>query len=170
MGRRGADIDHVIIGPFGVVTINTKITGTSVWVGEHGMRVGGTTVDYVRKSRAEAARVRRLLGRALGAQVPVQSVIVFVGARRFAIAVAGRDWPSCPARDLRRWLRRQATVLDARQVEAIYAAARRPEPGSQPAAERTPAGSAGEWTVSETSATPVADEGISILVWEGKSI
>jgi hypothetical protein len=129
VGRNGADIDHVVIGPFGVVTINTKATGTSVWVGQYGMRVGGTTVDYLRKSRAERVRAGRLLGHAVGARVPVQSVIVFVGARRFTRSRGGpRDVVVLPApRDLRRWLRRPATVLDARQVEALYAAARRPE-------------------------------------------
>ncbi|HMH94207.1 MAG TPA: nuclease-related domain-containing protein, partial [Streptosporangiaceae bacterium] len=60
VGRHGADIDHVVIGPFGVVTINTKATGTSVWVGQYGMRRGGTTVDYLRKSRAERTRAGRL--------------------------------------------------------------------------------------------------------------
>lgn len=30
VGRRGADIDHVVIGPFGVVTLNTKATTTAV--------------------------------------------------------------------------------------------------------------------------------------------
>ena len=44
VGRGGADIDHVIIGPFGVVTVNTKTTGTAVWVGEYGLTVGGKPV------------------------------------------------------------------------------------------------------------------------------
>ena len=129
VGRNGADIDHVVIGPFGVVTINTKATGTSVWVGQYGMRIGGTTVDYLRKSRAERVRAGRLLAHAVGARVPVQSVIVFVGARRFTRSRGGpRDVVVLPApRDLRRWLRRQGTVLEARQVETLYAAARRPE-------------------------------------------
>ena len=58
-----------------------------------------------------------------------RSVIVFVGARRFTRSRGGpRDVVVLPApRDLRRWLRRQGTVLDAGQVEALYAAARRPE-------------------------------------------
>ncbi|MBO2465725.1 NERD domain-containing protein [Actinomadura sp. LCR2-06] len=51
VGRRGADIDHVLIGPFGVVTINTKSTRGKVWVAENGMMVGGTKVDYLRNSR-----------------------------------------------------------------------------------------------------------------------
>jgi hypothetical protein len=129
VGRNGADIDHVVIGPFGVVTINTKATGTSVWVGQYGMKIGGTTVDYLRKSRAERVRAGRLLAHAVGARVPVQSVIVFVGARRFTKFRGGpRDVVVLPApRELRRWLRRQGTVLDARQVETLYAAARRPE-------------------------------------------
>jgi hypothetical protein len=129
VGRNGADIDHVVVGPFGVVTINTKATGTSVWVGQYGMKIGGTTVDYLRKSRAERTRVARLLAHAVGAQVPVQSVIVFVGARRFTRSRGGpRDVVVLPAPgELRRWLRRQGTVLEARQVETLYAAARRPE-------------------------------------------
>jgi hypothetical protein len=36
IGTRGTDIDHVVIGPFGLVTVNTKTTSTSVWVGEFG--------------------------------------------------------------------------------------------------------------------------------------
>ncbi len=40
VGRAGADIDHVVIGRFGVVTVNTKTTGGSVWVGEYGMKIG----------------------------------------------------------------------------------------------------------------------------------
>jgi hypothetical protein len=129
VGRNGADIDHVVIGPFGVVTINTKATGTSVWVGQYGMKIGGTTVDYLRKSRAERVRAGRLLAHAVGARVPVQSVIVFVGARRFTKSRGGpRDVVVLPARrELRRWLRRQGTVLAACQVETLYAAARRPE-------------------------------------------
>lgn len=128
VGRRGTDIDHVVIAPFGVVTINTKVTSTAVWVGEYGMTVGGIKVDHVRKSRSEAARARRLLSRALGADVPVQSAIVFVGARRFSMVRGG---PADVAvlrspQVLYRWLRRQPSVLPADRAEAIYQAARRP--------------------------------------------
>jgi Nuclease-related domain len=127
VGRAVADIDHVVIGRFGVVTVNTKRTGSSVWVGEYGMKVGRVTVDYLRKSRAEARRTRRLLGRAAGSDVPVQPAIVFVGTRRFTIRRGG---PADVAvlrspRALRRWLRRQPQVLDDGQVDALYEVARR---------------------------------------------
>jgi len=89
VGREGADIDHVVIASFGVVTVNTKTTKTRVWVGESGMTVGGKSVDYLRKSRAEAHRAGQLLGRATGIAVPVQAVIVFTGAHRFSVRRGG---------------------------------------------------------------------------------
>ena len=60
-GRRG-DIDHVLIGPPGVITINTKhhqarrrvdVTDT--------ITVGGRSTDYVAKARREADRAAALL-------------------------------------------------------------------------------------------------------------
>lgn len=128
VGQRGADIDHVVIAQFGVVTVNTKATRAAVWVGEHGMTVGGMNVDYLRKSRAEARRARTLLARAAGLSVPVQPAIVFVGPRRFAIRRGGpADVAVLPSpRALRTWLRKQPHALDPSQVKAIYEAARQP--------------------------------------------
>ena len=128
VGQRGADIDHVIIGPFGVVTVNTKTTGTAVWVGEYALTIGGKSVDYLRKSRTEASRAARLLSRATGLSVPVQPAIVFVGAQRVTVRRGGPADVAVLAapRLLRRWLRRQPAALPPGQVEAIYQAARRP--------------------------------------------
>ena len=128
VGQAGADIDHVVIAPFGVVTVNTKATKTSVWVGEHGMTVGGKSVDYLRKSRAEARRAGRLLAGATGINVPVQAVIVFTGAHRFSVRRGGPpDIAVLPSpHALRRWLRKQPPVLASEQVSAIYEAARNP--------------------------------------------
>ena len=128
VGRRGADIDHVIIGPFGVVTVNTKTTGTAVWVGEYGLTVGGKPVDYLWKSRNEAARARSLLSQATGLDVPVQSAIVFAGARRVTVRRGGpADVAVLPSpRALCHWLRTQAPRLQPGQMQTIYEAARRP--------------------------------------------
>jgi hypothetical protein len=128
VGQQGADIDHVVIGPFGVVTVNTKTTGTAVWIGEYGLTIGGKPVDYLRKSRHEATRAGRLLHRATGLEVPVQSAIVFVGARQVTVRRGGpADVAVLPnTRALRRWLCKQPPALQTDQVEAIYEAARRP--------------------------------------------
>lgn len=131
VSQSGTDIDHVIVGSFGVVTVNTKATKARVWVGEHGITVGGKTVDYLRKSRAEARRAARLLTRATRAmriEVPVQPVIVFTGAPRFSVHRGGpRDVAVLPSpRTLHRWLRNQPAVLADADVDAIYQAARDP--------------------------------------------
>ncbi len=128
VGQRGADIDHVVIGPFGVVTVNTKTSGTTVWVGEHGMTVGGKAVDYLRKSRLEATRASRLLSQATGLDVPVQPAIVFAAARGVTIRRGGpADVAVLPTpRALRRWLRRQPPVLQPGHMAVIYQVARQP--------------------------------------------
>jgi hypothetical protein len=128
VGQRGADIDHVIIAPFGVVTVNTKVTTAAVWVGDHAITVGGQSVDYLRKSRVEARRTHALLARAIGIDVPVQPAIVFVGTRRFAIRRGGPPDVAVLAspRALRRWLRKQPRALDPDHVGVIYEAARKP--------------------------------------------
>jgi hypothetical protein len=138
VGERGTDIDHVVIGPFGVVTVNTKTTSTSVWVGEFGMVVGRTKVDYLHKSRAEGRRAAQLLSRAAGWQVPVQPAIVFVGARRFTTRRGGpTDVAVLPSpRALHRWLRKQPGALDPGQLAAVYAAARRPSTWQRPQQRR----------------------------------
>ena len=127
VGQRGADIDHVVIGPFGVVTVNTKATGTAVWVGTYGLTVGGKPFDYLPKSRHEASRAGRLLNRATGFDVPVQPAIVFVGARRVTVRQGGpADVAVLPSpRALRHWLCKQRPVLRPAQVDAVYEAARR---------------------------------------------
>ncbi|TDD80408.1 nuclease-related domain-containing protein [Actinomadura rubrisoli] len=129
VGRGDADIDHVLIGPFGVVTVNTKTTRGKVWVGENGMLVGGTKVDHVRNSRHEAQRTRTLLATACGRHVPVQSVVVFVGATGFTVRKGGPKDVAVLAdvKALRRWLRRRGRVLTPEQVADVREVARRPE-------------------------------------------
>ncbi|MCB0995945.1 MAG: NERD domain-containing protein [Acidimicrobiales bacterium] len=75
----GTDIDHVVIGPAGVFTLNTKRHPEGkVTVYERALYVNGIKVDYVQKSRGEARRAARLLTDACRFPVPVRSAIVFV--------------------------------------------------------------------------------------------
>ncbi|MFB4302188.1 nuclease-related domain-containing protein [Actinomadura sp. NTSP31] len=129
VGRNGADIDHVLIGPFGVITVNTKSTRAKVWVAENGMMVGATKVDYLRNSRHEAKRARALLTDACGRHVPVHAVVVFVGAKGFTVRNGGpKDVTVLPdVKALHRWLRRRGRVLTPEQVANVHAAAQRPK-------------------------------------------
>ena len=60
VGKNGSDIDHVVIGPAGVITLNTKRhPGAKAWVGEHVVMVNGQRSDYLRNARFEAKRASR---------------------------------------------------------------------------------------------------------------
>lgn len=79
VGRGSSDIDHVVIGPPGVFTINTKYSpGKSVWVAGYGLFVDGQKTRYVPNSMTEASRAADLLSRACGLTVPVTAIITFV--------------------------------------------------------------------------------------------
>jgi hypothetical protein len=76
VGERGSDIDHVLVGPGGVYTINTKNhPGGRVWVGRNSVRVNGHPVPYLRNSRHEAVRAARLLSSRLSLNVPVRPAV-----------------------------------------------------------------------------------------------
>ena len=79
VAEAGTDIDHVVIGPAGVFTLNTKRhPDGKVTVYERALYVNGAKVDYLQNSRGEARRASRLLGYACGYPVSVRSAIVFV--------------------------------------------------------------------------------------------
>ena len=57
VGEKGSDIDHVVIGPPGVFTLNTKNhIRSNVWVTETTFMVNGQKREYFRNSRHEAKR------------------------------------------------------------------------------------------------------------------
>lgn len=71
VGRRGADIDHLVIGPGGVFTVNAKHhKGADIWVGGETLMVNGARTQHVRNARHEAERAGRLLSEALGESSP----------------------------------------------------------------------------------------------------
>jgi hypothetical protein len=79
VGTKGSDIDHVLIGPGGVYTLNTKHhPGGKVWVGQHAIKVNGHSVQYLRNSRFEAERASKLLTAAVGWPVFVKPVLIFL--------------------------------------------------------------------------------------------
>jgi len=127
VGKGDSDIDHVVIGPPGVFTVNTKHHPTAaVWVRGTGFTVNGRPVHYVRHSQHEARRATKLLAAAGVHPGPVVGVIAIVGASRGLTIHAQPDGVHVTARrDLRSWLERQPARLHGAQVHALYQAARR---------------------------------------------
>ena len=129
IGTRGSDIDHVVMGPGGVYTINAKNhPHKEVWVHGNSIFVNGTRVHYARNSRYEADRAHRILSEAVGFPVPVVGLIAVIGAHEgFTIKSQPKDGRVVvlPRRGLADWLSRRGTVLYPDQLTAIYEAARR---------------------------------------------
>lgn len=113
IGERGSDIDHVVVGPAGVFTINTKFhEDARVWVGSRRLMVNGQKTDYLRNSRYETQRVSRLLSMAIAESVDVHAVIVLVGARSITIREQPTDVAVLRDNELVRWLKRRPVTLN----------------------------------------------------------
>ncbi|MBP2269266.1 hypothetical protein J3A64_004806 [Pseudarthrobacter sp. PvP004] len=140
VGAETADIDHVLIGPSGVFTINTKNhSGQGVWVAGHVMMVAGRKQRHLRNAQYEATRAANLLGRQVRATVPVAAVIVIRNPK----SLTTRDQPFGAAvltdQQLIPWLKSRPVFLSPRQVELLVAAAekpntwhRKPQPATDP--------------------------------------
>lgn len=127
VGAGDSDIDHVVIGPAGVLTLNTKHhPGSRVWVAGRMLMVNGQKRPYLRNSAHESARAARLLTAVCGEPVPVTGVVVLVGARSITFRSAPDGAHVVGRRALVPWLRRQPEVLDDAAVARVLAAARRP--------------------------------------------
>ncbi len=124
VGTGTSDIDHVLIGPAGVFTFNTKNhRGQSVWVAGRTLMVAGKKQRHLYNASYEAARAAKLLTRGVNAAVEVTGVVVVVAPKSMTV----RERPSGVAvvtdRQLLRWLSGRPTVLSPRQVSVIAAAA-----------------------------------------------
>lgn len=123
--RLNADIDHLLIGPGGVFTINTKnFRAKSIWVGDETVKVNhGPARPLVGKSRREAARAARVLSQRCGFPVSVLPILAFVRPAELTVVPTLTDARAIRDRELAA-LAPLAGVLAPGQVEAVYAAAR----------------------------------------------
>jgi hypothetical protein len=119
------DIDHLLIGPGGVFSINTKHHHKrAVWVGDDSVKVDhGKPAPYARKSRAEANRVVRVLERYCDFPVPVEPVLVIVGVSELKVVATQLSVRVYEERQVAA-LAPLSGVLTADQVEQVYSVAR----------------------------------------------
>lgn len=121
----GGDIDHLLIGPGGVFTINTKThRGATVWVGDTMVKVnGGPPRPFAAASRTEADFVRRALQRYCDFAMSVEPMLVFVGVESLHQSNPQSAVRVCQEREIAA-LGPLAGRLTTEQVEAVYAVAR----------------------------------------------
>lgn len=121
------DIDHVLIGPGGVLCVNTKYHRMAkIWVGDNAVKVWGKFHPYVAASRNEAKKASAALTKACGVPVAVSPVLVFVKAASVTVVPTLTD-----VRVIRRHrdfagALPTADLLAPDAVDRIYAAARDP--------------------------------------------
>ncbi len=126
VGEKGSDIDHLVIGPGGVYTLNAKHhIGANIWVGGDAVLINGQRQPYVRNSRHEASRASRLLSAASGIPVVAVGTVVVVGASQITVKTRPRDVFIVTRAGLTKWLRSQPGILGSGSIEAIFDAARR---------------------------------------------
>lgn len=124
VGENGSDIDHVVIGPPGVITLNVKHHPRGkAWIGDRAVMVNGHKTDYLRNSRFEAQRSTRLLT-AAGEPIAVVAAIVFVGLDELTIKQMPEDVHITTKRRLLAWLRSLPTTTSQSRVDDLHTIAR----------------------------------------------
>jgi hypothetical protein len=117
IGSKTTDVDHLLVGPGGVIALNTKHhRDKAISARGRSFRVGGFQQNHVHASLGEAKRVAAALA-AAGAPTAVSSAIVVVGATRLSLGAT--DVPVLDSSGLLRWLRRRKTVLEPERAAEI---------------------------------------------------
>jgi hypothetical protein len=126
VGAKGADIDHLVIGPGGVFTVNTKHHPDGlVWIAGDRLLVNGRARPYVRNARHEAGRAAKLLEAVAGGPVAVTGLIVVVGTDKITIRDVPSDVWVVSQRKLAPFLAAAPSQLEPAEVARLFALARR---------------------------------------------
>jgi hypothetical protein len=126
VGIHGANIDHLVIGPGGVFTINTKNLTGKLWVGAREIRHGGHRTDFLPKAAQEAERAAALLTAAAGRPVAVRGVLAII-VDTWTVAELPTDIYVGGPRGAKNWILRQPATLDGRAVHELAALAAKPK-------------------------------------------
>ncbi len=120
IGTRGSDIDHVVVGPGGVFTINTKHhRGKNIWVGGKGFLVSGQRQHYISNAESEADKVTRMLRTHLPDLPAVIPVIALVKPKQITIKVKPDRVAVLDAGYLPRFFRKRKPLLTEAELEIL---------------------------------------------------
>jgi hypothetical protein len=126
VGDRGANIDHVAIGPGGVFTINTKNLTGAIRVNPRSIVHNGSRTSFLPKASAEARRAARLLTSAIGRPVEVRGLLAIL-ADEWTVKRLPDDVYVGGPRSAKHWMLQQPQTLRPSDVIVLAAAASRPE-------------------------------------------
>lgn len=117
VGSGDSDIDHFVIGPAGIFTINTKHhAGKKIWVGGAALKIDNFKTDHIRNSLHEATRAGRQLSAAAGIQTKVTPLIVIVASDSITKGKTKPKVTVLPSSWLYRWLKRRPRIYSNTEV------------------------------------------------------
>jgi hypothetical protein len=122
IGKKGADIDHIVVGPGGLFTVNTKNhRGKGVWVAGTTLMVSGHRVPHLRNAEHEADRVTKLLRERMPRVAAAQPVIALVDPKSLTIRKTPQRVQVITSAGLRRWLLARPPVFGAAELAEVAA-------------------------------------------------
>ncbi|MBX0301269.1 NERD domain-containing protein [Cryobacterium sp. 1639] len=121
IGKNDTDIDHILVGPGGIFTINTQHhCGKRIWVGSRTVTVSGHKKAYLPAAEHEAERVSTVLRERMPLVAPVQPVVALVDAKQITFRQKPEQVKVLDARGLLSWLERLQPVLSEAEIaEAV---------------------------------------------------
>jgi hypothetical protein len=124
-GDERLGIEHLLIGPAGVVALHTRRRpGSRVVVTERSIRVDHHRTHHLHVCRRAGARAGDVLTAACGFPVTVLPVIVFVDLRSFEVDRQPDDVYVTTRKRLIPWLDWMPATMEAPAVESVFSAAR----------------------------------------------
>ncbi|MGH2776041.1 MAG: hypothetical protein ACRDJT_11520 [Actinomycetota bacterium] len=81
IGRRGARVDHIVVGPFGVLCLTGRLQRGRVTVTHEDCIAEGRRLDIASKARRQAAAVGARLKSVSGLACAPEAVVVMIGAQ-----------------------------------------------------------------------------------------
>ncbi|MBD7956255.1 NERD domain-containing protein [Microbacterium sp. Sa4CUA7] len=121
VGTRGSDLDHLLIGPAGVFTINSKHhQGGKVWLASRNLTVNGRRTDHLRNAEHEATRAAKLLSRGAETPVDVTPIVALVGVGKFTVHERPERVVVLLSPRLASWLRGRPQGLAPAQVAELF--------------------------------------------------
>jgi hypothetical protein len=119
-GVSGSDIDHVVVGPAGVFTINMKAHAEKkVRAAGNSLRLNGFKFNSVGDAQLAAASASKLLTAAVGRPITVTPLIVMVGLSQMHYGVRRREVDVVTSSGIVRYLRRRKRVLSGDAIAEI---------------------------------------------------
>jgi hypothetical protein len=129
IGAGTKDVDHLVIGPGGVFSINTKHrSGASIWVGDFALRVNNIDDHYASQSKRDGADVAKRLTSKAGFPVAVIPTLAFFDPK--SISDHGTDGKrqffAVDAMRLVGWLVSRPRVFSETELALVAIAAEEP--------------------------------------------